>query len=104
MKLNPPWIALAALLFAGLAHADFGGEEARIVPVDRLIANQEARLTNQPADGATLYRLARLHALRATFGSIEMQAGTRDLNPIFAFSGTDTGIFQSNGPRLGDQY
>ncbi|MBL9176352.1 MAG: tetratricopeptide repeat protein [Verrucomicrobiales bacterium] len=100
MKLNLPWLALVALLFAVRAQAMFMWEDTRSVPVVRLIANQEARLTNQPSDAVTLYRLARLHALRATFGSIELNAAKKDQTPVFASAGTDTGIPSEEHPRL----
>ncbi|MFO1460758.1 MAG: hypothetical protein U1G08_15305 [Verrucomicrobiota bacterium] len=107
MKLNPLWLALAALLFVVRARAEFGWfgwDATRSVPVDRLIANQEARLTNRTFDAVTLYRLARLHALRATFGPIEVTAAKTDLNPVFEFPGSDTGIFQGDAsqPRFPD--
>lgn len=101
MKLNPPWLVLIAFLVSVRTQADFGVGDTRYVPVDRLIANHEARLTNQPADAVTLYRLARLHALRATVGSIELEAGIADLNPVFGFPGTDAGIPESEGSHVG---
>ena len=70
------------------------------MPVDRLIANQEATThENRTFDAVTLYRLARLHALRATFGPIEVTAAKTDLNPVFEFPGSDTGIFQGDASQ-----
>jgi hypothetical protein len=94
------WVIVFALLVIPLtARARFMRVETEQVPIDRVLANLEQRLSTNRNDVKLLYQLARVHSMAYAAGTPTVEISRRDNSPWFGYPDSDRGVPGEVVPR-----